>query len=122
MFFISVLKFFKRSFILASLSLMLMNANLLAATAPLASLTLAWTPPTKRIDGSAFKLEEFGYYTLHVISQPDGLYSNKIIDDPYQLQLVVDNVERNKTYYFSVEITDRLGNSSGLSSRTVVKL
>ncbi len=114
--------FFKRSLLIISLSFFLMNSTLMAATAPSTSLTLNWIPPIKRVDGSKFTINDFGYYTLHVLSQPDGLYATKVINDPYQTQLMIDNVERKKTYYFAIEITDNAGNSSELSPVTILKL
>ncbi len=116
------LNFFKHALLIISLSFFLMNSTLMAETTPGGSLTLNWIPPIERVDGSKFTINDFGYYTLYVLSPPDGLYASKVINDPYQTQLMINNVARNKTYYFAIEITDNAGNSSELSPVTVLKL
>ncbi len=122
MFFIRSHHLIKRSLPLLLLSFLLINCNLSAAATSLATVTLAWLPPSKRIDGSPLSIGDFGYYTLHVIMLPDILYSKKIIGDPYQTQLVINNVERNKTYFIAVEVTDDFGTSSGLSNFSKIQL
>ncbi len=81
----------------------------------LASLTLSWTLPLTRLDSSPLGVYEISHYTIYVGTDPSALTTNKDIFDPYQNQLVINDVQRGSTYYFAIEVTDTAGNKSDLS-------
>ncbi len=78
--------------------------------------TLSWVAPSTRVDNSALSMSEIGGYKVYMgtsASTSDlSLYED--INDPYQMELVVEDLSPG-TYYFAVTAYDQYGVESDFS-------
>jgi len=77
--------------------------------------TLSWVAPSTRVDSTPLSMSELGGYKVYVGSSMDTLMLHADINDPYQMELVVNNLDTG-TYYFAVTAYNQYGAESDFSS------
>jgi hypothetical protein len=76
--------------------------------------TINWTPPTENTDGTS--LVDLAGYKIYYGTAPDSLHNNVIINNTGLTSYVIDNLENNTTYYFSITAVNSKGIESPFSN------
>ena len=76
--------------------------------------TINWTPPTENTDGTA--LVDLAGYKIYYGTAPDSLHNNVIINNTGLTSYVIDNLDNNTTYYFSITAVNSQGIESPFSN------
>jgi hypothetical protein len=79
------------------------------------SVSLAWTAPSSRTDGSTLDMSEIGGYRIYMGTTTDNLQQVLDLADSTISDYVIDNLD-NGDYYFAVTAYDTDGNESNLSN------
>ncbi len=77
--------------------------------------TLSWVAPSTRVDSTPLPMSEIGGYKVYIGSSMDTLMLHADINDPYQMELVVNNLDTG-TYYFAVTAYSQYGAESDFSA------
>ena len=88
---------------------------LLGVATSVLALSLTWTPPSQRIDGTAFSLSEIDHYTLYCGATLE-LDQTFVIDDPTATRQVIDDLLPDGDWFCAITVTDYLGLESEWSS------
>ncbi len=76
--------------------------------------TLSWVAPSTRVDDTVLPMSEIGGYKVYMGTSADELVLYQDISDPYQMELVVDDLTTG-TYYFAVTAYNQYGAESDFS-------
>jgi len=76
--------------------------------------TLSWVAPSTRVDNTALPMSEIGGYKVYMGMAATELTLYKDISDPYQMELVVEDLTTG-TYYFAVTAYNQYGAESDFS-------
>jgi len=84
------------------------------------SISVTWSAPVEREDGSALHLGDIQSYTIYY-SQTSGVYSDAITlvkkdDGSVPTNVILQNLEKGRSYYVAGITVDRSGVSSQLSN------
>jgi hypothetical protein len=79
------------------------------------NVSLRWTPPSTRTDGSALDLSEIGGYKIYMGTTADNLQQVLDLSDSTITGYVMENLDSGD-YYFAVTIYDTEGNESAFSN------
>jgi hypothetical protein len=79
------------------------------------SVSLAWTPPATRTDGSALDMSEIGGYKIYMGTTADDMQQVMDLADSTITDYVMENLDSGD-YYFAVTIYDTEGNESAFSN------
>ena len=79
------------------------------------SAALSWVAPSTRVDNTALPMSEIGGYKVYMGSSVDTLVLYEDINDPYQMELVVNELAAG-TYYFAVTAYNQYGAESDFSA------
>ena len=79
------------------------------------SLSLSWTPPATRTDGTTLDLSEIGGYVVYLGTTRDDLQVVVEIGDSATTSYTLDALELG-TYFVAVTTYDTAGNASGFSN------
>ena len=80
------------------------------------NVTLSWTAPTTRTDGSSLSMFDIAGYRLHYGTQPGRYDQSVAVSDAYSTQRQLVGLNRRTTYYFVVTAVDRDGRESSYSN------
>jgi hypothetical protein len=89
------------------------NAVQVAATT--GSMSLSWSAPTTRTDGSSLNLSEISGYQIYVGSSRSNLQMVVDVNQGHLSSYTIDNMDVGD-YYVAIAVYDRNGNSSDLSN------
>lgn len=95
---------------LASFSITVNAADLLTG-----SMSLRWSAPTTRSDGSPLSPSEIDGYRIYLGTSRDNLEMSVDVNDGTAIEYNIDNLEVG-TYYVAVSTYDLDGNASSLST------
>jgi len=97
-----------------TVSLAAFSITVTSSTPATGSATLSWSPPTENEDGSP--LTDLAGYKIYYGTSP-GVYETVIsIDNPGIATYVVENLNTNTTYYFTMTSVNMLGIESAYSN------
>jgi hypothetical protein len=98
-----------------SASLSPMSITVATAEPTVGSVSLAWTPPSTRTDGSTLDMSEIGGYRIYMGTTTNNLQQVLDLADSTITDYMVDNLD-NGDYYFAVTTYDTDGNESEFSN------
>ena len=76
--------------------------------------SLSWVAPSTRVDNSPLPMSEIGGYKVYMGVDANALALYEDISDPYQMELVVSDLDAG-TYYFAVTAYNQYGAESDFS-------
>jgi len=76
--------------------------------------TLSWVAPSTRVDNTPLPMSDIGGYKVYMGGSVGTLELHADISDPYQMELVVENLATG-TYYFAVTAYNQYGAESDFS-------
>ncbi|MEW8627980.1 MAG: putative Ig domain-containing protein, partial [Candidatus Thiodiazotropha sp.] len=79
------------------------------------SMSLNWTAPTTRTDGSSLNLSEISGYQIYIGTTPSNLQMHTDLSQGHLSSFTIDNMDLGD-YYVAITAYDRSGNSSDLSN------
>ncbi len=75
---------------------------------------LSWVAPSTRVDNTVLPMSEIGGYKVYMGMSVDELVLYQDIGDPYQMELIVQDLTAG-TYYFAVTAYNQYGAESDFS-------
>jgi hypothetical protein len=78
-------------------------------------MSLSWSAPTTRTDGSSLNLSEISGYQIYVGSSRSNLQMVVDVNQGHLSSYTIDNMDVGD-YYVAIAVYDRNGNSSDLSN------
>ncbi|RLW71377.1 MAG: hypothetical protein B6D71_02445 [gamma proteobacterium symbiont of Stewartia floridana] len=97
---------------LASFSIRVNSVQVAATTG---SMSLNWTAPTTRTDGSSLNLSDISGYQIYIGTTPSNLQMHVDLSQGYISSYTIDDMDLGD-YYVAITAYDRSGNSSDLSN------
>lgn len=80
--------------------------------------SLAWQPPTQRVDGESLSMSEIAGYRIYYATRSGDYTSALSVDDPYTHAMLIEDLPVG-TYYFVMTTVDTNGIESGYSREAV---
>jgi hypothetical protein len=80
-----------------------------------ATVTLSWSAPTQRADGSPIAMSEIGGYRIYYGTRSGNYVSDVRIDDPYTTTYTINGLAAGSEYYLAMAAYDSQGLESSLS-------
>ncbi|MES9852644.1 MAG: putative Ig domain-containing protein [Candidatus Thiodiazotropha sp. L084R] len=99
----------------ANLSSFSIRVNSVQVVATTGSMSLRWTAPTTRTDGSSLNLSEINGYHIYIGTSPNNLQMHVDLGQGDLSNYTVDNLDLGD-YYVAIAAYDRTGNTSDLSN------
>jgi hypothetical protein len=96
-------------------SLAAFSISVNGTTGQTGSVSLSWTAPTQRTDGTPMSMADLAGYTLDYGPSESNYTSSIDIDDPFTTSLVVTDLPAG-VYYFALKARDTAGQESGYSA------
>ncbi|MCH8506994.1 MAG: fibronectin type III domain-containing protein [Ectothiorhodospiraceae bacterium] len=85
-------------------------------------LSLSWTPPATRVDGSSLYLYELGGYEVHY-GTTDGRFRMSVsVPGQDSYGATIKNLQSGIAYYFMVRVYDAEGRYSGFSPQRIITI
>ncbi|MCG7994808.1 MAG: putative Ig domain-containing protein [Candidatus Thiodiazotropha taylori] len=97
---------------LASFSIRVNSVQVAATTG---SMSLNWTAPTTRTDGSSLNLSDISGYQIYIGTTPSNLQMHVDLSQGHISSYTIDDMDLGD-YYVAITAYDRSGNSSDLSN------
>jgi predicted metal-dependent hydrolase len=89
--------------------------------ASLGTITLRWTIPSTRQDGSLLSASELAKYELYITTESDGASQSVVIDDPMQTTQTLTNLQPD-VYHLAMSAVDVNGLYSDLTNVVSIDL
>ncbi|MES9939149.1 MAG: putative Ig domain-containing protein [Candidatus Thiodiazotropha sp. 6PLUC1] len=98
-----------------NLSAFTIRVNSVVVAATTGSMSLRWTAPTTRTDGSSLNLSEINGYHIYIGTTPNNLQMHVDLGQGDLNSHTIDNLDLGD-YYVAIAAYDRTGNASDLSN------